>query len=225
MRLTPSMAVAQLMPSLIAKVSASAGVMFMAACSELKASVWLCHPWATEIAWCSFLTLVSVTMRIVWVCPAAACMRLFSFEIWFLLAVSSVRLTGKKDMQLGKRSIMWKPGLSSGFKVLKAGWTWLRQCLMSWMGLLSLRFCLAIRQAVAIGWGSAPFEWCLSKSALRACCLGRDSTLSWDHLSSFLRCRGIGMRPAIASMPYVGEVAKGTSNSEGCPPLHFLEVL
>jgi len=29
-------------------------------------------------------------------------MRLFSFEIWFLLAVSSVRLTGKKDMQLGK---------------------------------------------------------------------------------------------------------------------------
>ena len=59
-----------------------------------------------------------------------------------------------------------------------------------------------------VAWRLASFEWCLSNSALRACCLGRESTLSCARPSSFLRCIEIGMRPAIASIPYVGDVQK-----------------
>jgi len=76
------MAVAQLIPFLIAKVSASAAATLMVACSEMKTSAWLCNR--------------DGLVFFLYACTSDNNngMRLSSLRIWFLLAASSQHLTG-----------------------------------------------------------------------------------------------------------------------------------
>ena len=131
---------------------------------------------------------------------------LLSLLRWTLLAIGSEHLTVLKEKWSGKRSARHCPGFSSLFKVLKADKTLFRQWLISTMELFSWMFCLIVSWLVAMQWGGTTLECWRSSSMQVACWHGREVTHKLCQLASLLRCRLIGISPAMASMPQKGKV-------------------
>ena len=119
---------------------------------------------------------------------------------------SLLRLKKWKENWLENVLLILFPGWSSRLIGLKAGNTLLNLLSMSMTWLFNRPCYLLVSILRYRSWGGEGWLGLLSNSDLMMWFVGRVCSLSWDLPLSFWRYRRIGIRPAIASMPYKGDV-------------------
>ena len=125
---------------------------------------------------------------------------------WVLQSLRLEQLQGWKEMWSGKLSSSLQPGVASACKGLKHFVRLSRETSVSKRGPFKWAHWVSFKRARDCGWGRAPLE-CLALSRdISACCEEKVAVLRQDRFTSFLRWSWIGMRPARASIPPVGEV-------------------
>ena len=152
-----------------------------------------------------FLTLTSVIMGALRKEVEKSTARASSCWIWDLKEGSLLLLKEWKENWLENISLILFPGWSSRLIGSKAENT-LLNLLSMLMTLFNRPHCLLVSILRDRSWGGEEWLGLLSNSDLMMWFVGRVCPLSWDLPLSFWRCRRIGIRPAIASMPYKEDV-------------------
>ena len=153
-----------------------------------------------------FLTLMSVITRALHEEVEKLTARALSCWIQDLKEGSLLLLKEWKENWLENVSLILFPGWSSRLIGSKAENTLLNLLSMSMTWLFDRPCCLLVSVLRDRSWGGEGWLGLLSNSDLMMWFVGRVCPLSWDLPLSFWRCRRIGIRPAIASMPYKEDV-------------------
>ena len=129
---------------------------------------------------------------------------------WAFLLSLFLWLTQWNEYWLWNLSISLNPGENSLLRVLNDRKRPLRHVFTSITELLIFSLCLEV---IFSNDRQCDMEWLecwLSKSDQIVWLSGKEETLSWTLLLSFLKCRWIEINPANASIPSVGEVWKAS---------------
>jgi len=126
-----------------------------------------------------------------------------SFEIFFTFLVGRM-----KQKRLGKVLIIWEPGANSLLNRSKEENTSLNLLFISTIRSLIVKCWLGVRVLNNSWWGALVRGDLDSSSNLKMWLWGREWALSYTLLLSFWRCRWMGIRPTMASIPNEGEVWK-----------------
>jgi len=109
-------------------------------------------------------------------------------------------------MWSGKLSSNLQPGVVSACRKSKHSVKLSREASVSKRRPFKWAHWVSFKRARDCRWEEVPLE-CLALSRdISACCKWRIAVLRQDHLTSFLRWRWMGMRPARVSIPLVDEV-------------------
>jgi len=126
--------------------------------------------WDTKVA-TLFMMFISVMMNTMSWFIRESSYKLSSFLCWAESELGFFLFTEKKEKQLRKVSIDWKPSKIFLLRLLKKG-----NILFSWLLALTIEFlifnhCLAMSLKIAMWWGVSCLEYCLSSSDRMAYCL------------------------------------------------------